>query len=266
MEDFNLPDIDWSLNDCRSLNNSPLAQMFIDMFNILGYMQWIKNFTFYPSANILDFVLTTEHNRVGGLDLLPPFPDCSHCGVVFYYYFEFPSESMNGVGEKKSLFNGNYQKIEYYLQSFDWSYELQCRSVNGMFLRILEILSHLVNRSVPKYSSSPGPFFSTQPPAGLKRVRTNAWKCYKDCCSTHGRRVAVTQEALNTFNNLNKQYRTFFINSQITMRCLSSIQWRSPPKSFIYMSGRTKLAPPLQVHSKRLKVQWPMTVWKCLKF
>lgn len=76
---------------------------------------------------------------------------------------------MNAVGEKRSRLKSKYQKTEYYLQSFDINYELQHISPNGMFLKTLETLSPLIkNRFVPKYSSSPVPFFPTQPPAGLK--------------------------------------------------------------------------------------------------
>lgn len=42
-----------------------------------------------------------------------------------------------------SWFKGTYKMIDYnHLQSLDWKYELQCRSDNEMFMRILEILIH----------------------------------------------------------------------------------------------------------------------------
>ena len=54
MGDFNLPSIQWA-NDtpCRDL---PLIELqFYYCFMALGLTQWVKESTFVPSGNILDF-------------------------------------------------------------------------------------------------------------------------------------------------------------------------------------------------------------------
>lgn len=80
---------------------------------------------FHLSGKILYLVLTAGHNRVGYLALLPNLPKCNHSVFIFCYNFEFTYESMYAVGEKSYWFKGKYQKTEYHLQSYDWSYEPQ---------------------------------------------------------------------------------------------------------------------------------------------
>ena len=104
MGDFNLPEVNWSIPDSISFQYSPLPRMFMDVFITLGLTQWVKLPTFYPSGNILDLVLTSEEDRIGDLELLPPFPNCGHCAVIFYYNFQFTSE--NSRERKKVLVQG----------------------------------------------------------------------------------------------------------------------------------------------------------------
>ena len=104
--------------------------MFMDVFITLGLTQWVKLPTFYHSGNILDLVLTSEEDRIGVLELLPPFPNCGHCAVIFDYNFQFTSENSILERGRRSWFKGNYKEIERHLQHYDWFYELHNRSVN----------------------------------------------------------------------------------------------------------------------------------------
>lgn len=239
MGDFNLPEVNWLVHNAMSLHYPPLTQMFMDTFNILGLTQWVKDSTFYPSGNIIDLVFTTEYDRMGDLQLFPPFPNCGHCGVIFDYNFELQAEPVTMEMKKKAWFKGKYKMIDYHLQSLDWKYELQNRSANEMFIRLVEILTPLVDRYIPTSVSYCGSSFPSQPPATLRRARARAWKRYKDLRSTHGRRAETTQEALTNYNDLNTQYRLFFINSQINyeMSLVNSI--KESPKAFhSYIRGK----------------------------
>ena len=66
MGDFNLPSVPWSSRNLFSLSYPALQQRFLDCFVTLGLTQWVKLPTFLHSENILDLVLTSEEDRLGG--------------------------------------------------------------------------------------------------------------------------------------------------------------------------------------------------------
>ena len=73
--DFNLPSISW-LNQKPCGTPSVTDRKFLDMFDTLGLTQWISECTFPRSGNVLDLILTTEHDRIGTVDVQPPPPGC----------------------------------------------------------------------------------------------------------------------------------------------------------------------------------------------
>ena len=61
---------------------------FFDCFTVLGLTQWVNHSTFLTSGNILDIVLSSEDDRIGIIEVRPPFPSCSHMPVCFTYVFQ----------------------------------------------------------------------------------------------------------------------------------------------------------------------------------
>ena len=68
MGNFNLPTIDWS-SDIFDGYIRPIDMQFLDCFSSLGLLQWIREPTFLLSDNILDLVLTSEEDCVGGVSV-----------------------------------------------------------------------------------------------------------------------------------------------------------------------------------------------------
>ena len=85
--DFNLPSIDWKLDEALFLRYPAVTQLFVDCFRDVGLHQWVESSTFVSSGNILDLLLTTETDRVSVVEVLAPFPRCGHCPIYFQYVF-----------------------------------------------------------------------------------------------------------------------------------------------------------------------------------
>ena len=71
--DFNLPSLDW-LSNGPTRTYPPLERSFLDVFDALGLHQWVLEPTYPSSGNILDLVLTSEDDRMGLVQVLPPPP------------------------------------------------------------------------------------------------------------------------------------------------------------------------------------------------
>ena len=80
---FNLPSIQWERDLLVSLGLTFRDRQFYDCSNILGLTQWVIEPTFLSSSNILDLILTSESDRIGDIQVLPPFPNCSHSPTLF---------------------------------------------------------------------------------------------------------------------------------------------------------------------------------------
>ncbi len=81
MGDFNLPTIKWG-SDIMCHGLAVVDRQFYNCFTTLGLVQWIYLPTFVPSGNILDLILTSEHDKIGATEVLPPFPGCGHCPIL----------------------------------------------------------------------------------------------------------------------------------------------------------------------------------------
>ena len=83
--DFNLPSLDWTLDDVLDRYVTPTDEMFYSGFMEAGLVQWVREGTFFPSGNVLDLVLTTEDDRVIDVSYDPPLPRCHHAPVIIQY-------------------------------------------------------------------------------------------------------------------------------------------------------------------------------------
>ena len=86
---FNLPSLKWELDDMPVSCIYPCDREFFELFVNLGLVQIVKEPTIFPSANILDLFLTSDPERVGEYNVLPPFPGCAHCPILVSYVFHF---------------------------------------------------------------------------------------------------------------------------------------------------------------------------------
>ena len=84
--------------------------VFFDCFNLWCLSQWVKEYTFVDSDNILDLVLTIELNRIGDVSVLEHFPRCHHCPVVLEHVLQFTGDEDN-VEEKRMWSKRNYARL-----------------------------------------------------------------------------------------------------------------------------------------------------------
>ena len=67
--DFNLPSLNWKLEDVLSEYVTPLDNTFFEAFISAGLEQIVKESTFFPSGTILDLFFTTDSDRIGNCKL-----------------------------------------------------------------------------------------------------------------------------------------------------------------------------------------------------
>ena len=212
--DFNLPSIGW-LQDDQTVRCSASDKMFLETFSSLGLTQWVLEPTFPRSGNILDIVLTTEPDRVGTLDVLPPLPSCDHCPTSFEYVFSNQCvHILSDPPQHRAWHRGKYHSICKRLSDIDWNFELSYRDVNGSYSFLVSLLTGLVEEFVPLQPADRGPPWPSRPPASLTRQCQNAWSAFKEVRRRLGRTSDEAATALDTFLRLNKQRRDFSVRSQ----------------------------------------------------
>ena len=229
--DFNMPDIDWRADDCLFVNYSPRIRPFIDCFVSLGIKQWVSGPTFWRSGNTLDLVFTSEEDRVGTVETLPPYPSCGHLCVLFTYIFQSGVDSAGTREVRRDWFKGRYGIINNHLSDFDWNFEFAGLSVSDMFDRLTAVLAPLISRYVSLSVNSPVPRIR-RPSPGLKRSRTCAWQSYKRLRGLHGRNSLPATQALAVFDSLNDRFRRFFIYAQRDYEESLMLNYKTFPKRF----------------------------------
>ena len=109
--------------------------------------------TNFTSCNVIDLVFCSHSYRVGNVEVLAPFPSCSH-GVLFYEDFYQESNSTRGRGKKDRLWSRvKYDLISRSLQTIDCHFELSHLDVEKMYDRLCSILYPLIERFVPLVDS-----------------------------------------------------------------------------------------------------------------
>ena len=220
--DFNLPNLDWTSSN-PSLLASPMERDFHSTFTSLGLHQWVLDPTFPRSGNILDLVLTSEPDRVGNLDVIPPLPGCDHSPTVFDYVFtDYQSYSAivpkgNCGGPLRAWHKGHYELIRHCLRTIDWDCELALLDADKSFNYFLSIISDLIDEHVPdKPPASQKPPWPIRPPTSLINQRQKAWNHYKAVRGRLGRRSHEAFAAYAAFAVVNRQHRGFAVQSQIS--------------------------------------------------
>ena len=217
--DFNLPHINWnSKNQLRQLPT--LETMFMDVFDGLGLTQWVSEPTFPRSGNTLDLVLTSEEDRIGSVQVMPPLAGCDHSPVLFDYVFQTDScnldEEHSHVGDQQRAWHrGKYTVIRHHLADIDWDVEFRFLSANDCQRYLMDILSNLVEQFVPlKKRKDSKPPWQTRPPTSLIHERQRAWQRYKSARQTFGRSSVDARTALSGYNSVNKQYRAYAVRAR----------------------------------------------------
>ena len=275
MGDFNLPSISWpGIGSYAPVGQgSPSERKFLELFNVIGMVQWITQPTFPRSGNTLDLLLTTEIDRVGEVLIEPPLPACDHCPIVFDYVFETLNASGSdegGTPDKRLWHKGRFSKMNEALLNIDWDFELAYLDCSDSYDRFMSIVTNVTNRFVPTKSKQPeksGVPWKVSPPAGLIRQRQQAWQRYKGIRLCLGRRSGDALEAYTRFSDLNKQCRNFAVKSQASYEHGLIDSWKENPKLLHRYIRSKKTAAvtvgPLKLPSGRFCSD-PKTISECL--
>ena len=126
----------------------------------------------------------------------------------------------------------------------DWDFELGELSVNGMVQRLSDILAPLLRLYVPEVNSSNKFHYVARPPGSLKRRRARAWQQYKQARQTYGRSSLLADVALDHYNAINNQFRSFHISSRVEYECLLIDRIKEYPKAFNFYIWSKKVGNP----------------------
>ena len=181
--DFNLPSLNWSLDNVYDEYISPLDVWYYNTFTRVGLEQIVKSATHFPSGHILDLVLTTNGERVGSCNILPPLPRCCHAPVIFTYVFQCLSVHNENNNDVPSYLwtKGSYSQMARILSDVDWYDEFLGLSADLQYTKLLNILYPLITRYVPTrniYKGGKVPW-NVNPPRSLKRKCSYLWESFK---------------------------------------------------------------------------------------
>ena len=208
--DFNLPSLKWSQGPANAAYISPNDRQFYDCFIDNGLTQWVKFGTFFPSGNILDLVLTTDEDRIGEVQDLPPLPGCHHCPVAFSIIYSF-SPAVAGVSptERLSWNRANFSVISEDLLSINWENSFSGLNVHEAYRFFTEAVRSCIDRFVPRAGGPKRGKWMSVPPRALTEQRKSQWQNYKKFRQRFGRHSTEAQTALEAFQSLNHDYRMY---------------------------------------------------------
>ena len=212
--DFNLPALDW-LPSGPLTTYPPLERSFLDVFDSLGLHQWVHDPTFPSSGNILDLVLTSEEDRIGQIQTLPPLPGSDHCPVVVEYIFSAHIPLLAQGPGRHAWNRGKYSRIRPILSGIDWCAEFEGLNTNDCFELLTTRVKSLTDEFVPlKLDRNSKPPWPSRPPSSLVRQRQRAWSTFKSVRHRLGNRSSEASIAYRTFATINNKYRNYNVYCQ----------------------------------------------------
>ena len=243
--DLNLPSIKWGDDGLAYGGITAADRPFLESFLVAGLRQWVTEGTFFPSGNTLDLVLTSDHDVVGEVSVLPPLPGCHHCPVVAQLFPHTMEIQQTDELTARLWYKGRYSEINEVLMTMDWDGELDALSSDQMYERFLNIIHPLIEEFVPMRScrsSSLG--WDAAPPRSLVREKANLWGQYKTLRRELGRTHEASVEALRLYNETNYNVRTYSRTKQWQYEYQLADRLREMPKLFHSYIRRKKKGKP----------------------
>ena len=210
--DFNFPLIDWSLEAPSLSVYDCLADQFVELVSSLGLSQWITEPTFL-SGNVLDLLFTSTTDRVGHVEIHPPFPRCGHSPIVFSYVFFSQPYSIYCPSPRYDWKRGRYKHIDREISAVDWEFEFAELSTSAKYGRLQSFVETLITKYVPQHKDD-RPKKAVLPPKAMIRERKMKWQSFKTIRRQRGRNSAECLEALSIYREVNLSYKNFHLNYQ----------------------------------------------------
>ena len=245
MGDLNLPTLRWDDNDVPIGNASSHDRLFLEMFLLLGFKQWVKEPTFLSSGNILDLLFTSEDDLVGEVSVMPPLPGCHHSPVVASLYPpEFVLESVP-VERNFMWHKADYGRVSNYFLTIDWDSEFEGLTAAECYEVFLSHVAEARDIYVPVADLNPkkNPWVA-KPPRALIVERSQVWASYKRLRSVLGRNHHTVLEIYEVYAALNLQYRNYARNWQRDYECKMANSLKENPKLFHSYVRRRKQGKP----------------------
>ena len=242
--DFNLPTLEWSVEQIPDSYMRPIDSLFYGCFLECGLYQWVTFGTFIPSDNVLDLILTSDEDRVGEVYSSPPLPGCHHCPVICSMIFQFRVEEDCPNEDRLSWARANFARMESDLMDIDWELAFSNMTVHQCYEYFVSEVNECIENHVPLGPAPRSGRWLSEPPRAVISQRKRAWTTYKNIRQNFGRSSEEASVALQVYNDINSTYRNYsrFRQARYEERLVDLIS--EAPKLFhSYLRERKKGCP-----------------------
>jgi hypothetical protein len=192
--DFNLPMIDWSLDNCSLCSDSTCSGIFLDFYYNHGLCQCVTTPTRYN--NVLDLIFTNDINCVLNVGSIEPFSTSDHNQVCFDVPCNVTQRNYSYL--TRNFIYADWSGINAFLSSTDWfelfHSNLSAKSIIDNFYNIIDTC---IEQHVPcKYVSCSRRYDHSKYPLGIRRLlrkKAIAWRA---------NRVFKTPESMAKYKSL----------------------------------------------------------------
>ena len=192
--DFNLPNIDWSADNCKLCSDSTCSGVMVDFV----YNQGLQQYVFLPTRNesILDVVFSNDQNCLFDVKTVEPFSTSDHNQVHFQVLkTEINSDHTYVIRNFK---HADWIGIKEFLNRFDFNNLFQdTTSPDLAFGSFYDIINSCLDYFVPlKRIDKRSKKHSFKYPHAIERLlrkKATAWRVY---------RTFKTRESLSSFKSI----------------------------------------------------------------
>ena len=153
--DFNFPNIDWSIRDLMSVENShcSYSSIFCDFIQRHSLLQYVTSPT--RNNNTLDLVFCNDHFAIFDLSVTAPFNSSDHNAVTFNVLSGKSSVANANVQMKYNFQKADWPSIHVSLDNIDWQNLFLNHPIETIWDCFHDVLIKIIDDNVPKFGSSP---------------------------------------------------------------------------------------------------------------
>ena len=188
--DFDYPEISFDDNDVNAGEGSAADKFFTCVQDLFLYQHVTEctRFRGNQKPSKLDYVFTYDENSVSDMLYKAPLGKSDHCCIQFDYMVKSRSDELP-ESFKLNYWKGDYRSINQDLTSVDWKSLFAGKNVEEMWYSFKDRLLASCSTNIPCKSAvkqkSKKSNWMTKATLKLIRKREEAWRKYKNVCSTH---------------------------------------------------------------------------------
>ena len=200
--DFNLPNVDWSVDNCSLCCDSTCDGVFLEMYYNHGLRQFVPTPTRLDS--FLDLVFSNDHNCIFNPRTADPFSTSDHNQVHFEIPLAMPTSQRERIGVIHDFKNANWAEIKNFLNTVDFYHLFNNNEPPDSVIKsFYDIIYTCVELFVPcKHITTFSNMQHIKYPYSVQRLmkkKTTAWRVFR----TFG-----TQESLASYKNVALKCKT----------------------------------------------------------